>query len=141
MSGVSFLFLLRVRLAYFLRGLHERSAAAGDDPLFDRRLGRIDRILNFEFQILHLGLGRGADADDRHAAGEFGQALFEFFFIKLRRRVFYLRADLRDARVDLFFRALAADDDGLILGRNNFASAAEHIAASRFQTYCPSSRK
>ena len=68
-----------------------------------------------------------ADADDRHAAREFREASFKFFLIKLGGRVLDLRANLRDARVDLLLVALAVDDHGRIFRRNNLTGATEHV--------------
>src|SRR6185503_11533016 len=53
----------------------ERNTATGDDALFDGRASCVHRILDARLLLLHLDLGRRADADDRDAADELGQAL------------------------------------------------------------------
>ena len=57
----------------------------GDDALFDRRAGRVQRVLDAGLLLLHLGLGRGADLDDRDAAGELRQALLELLPVVVAR--------------------------------------------------------
>src|SRR5213076_2445925 len=51
--------------------------AAGDDAFLDRRPRRVQRVLDARLLLLQLGLGRGANVDLRHAAGQFRQAFLE----------------------------------------------------------------
>jgi hypothetical protein len=75
--------LLVVELEVVERGRQadERHAAAGDDALFDGRAGRVERVLDAGLLLLHLDLGRGADLDHGHAAGELGEALLELLAV------------------------------------------------------------
>jgi len=43
--------------------------------------GRVERILDAELLLLHLDLGRRADLDLRHAAGELRQAFLELLLV------------------------------------------------------------
>ncbi len=63
------------------RGLHlidslgaaqQRDTASSDDSLLHGRLGRVHRVLDAGFLLLHLGLGGGSNFDDRHSAHELG---------------------------------------------------------------------
>ena len=88
-----------------LDGAQQRDAAARDDALFDGRLGGVHGVLDARLLLLHLGLGRGADLDDGHAADELGQALLELLAVVVRGGVLDLRADLLDAAGDRFLAA------------------------------------
>ena len=62
-------------------GVDQRHAAAGDDALLDRRAGRAQGVLDAVLLLLQLGLGRGADLDDGHAAGQLGQPLLQLLAV------------------------------------------------------------
>jgi hypothetical protein len=65
--------------------------------------------------LLHLDLGRAADADDRDAAGELGQTLLQLLAVVVRGGLLDLRLDLRDAGLDVGLLAGAVDDRGVFL--------------------------
>jgi hypothetical protein len=54
----------------------------------------VQRVLDAGLLLLHLGLGRGADLDDGHAADELGEALLELLAIVVAGGVLDLLADL-----------------------------------------------
>ena len=81
-------------------GVDQRHAAAGDDALLDRRAGRGQRVLDAVLLLLQLGLGRRADLDHRHAAGQLGQPLLQLLAVEVAGRRLDLRADLLDAALD-----------------------------------------
>ncbi len=60
--------------------------------------------------FLHLGLGRGADVDLRHAAGQLGQPLLQLLAIVVAVGVLDLAANLLGPAVDRVLLAGAADD-------------------------------
>src|SRR5205085_5491016 len=70
----------------------QRDAAARNDALFDGRAGRVQRVLDAGLLLLHLGLGRGADIDDRHAARELRETLLQLFLVVVRGRLLDGRA-------------------------------------------------
>ena len=78
----------------------QRHAAARQNTLVDGRLGRVDRVLDARFLLLHLGLGGHAYLDHGHAADEFRKPLLQLLAVILGRRVLDLRPDLRDAALD-----------------------------------------
>src|SRR5581483_6657721 len=92
----------------------QRHATAGDDAFFDRGAGRVQGVFDAGFLFLHLSLGRGADIDDGHAAGEFRQAFLQFFAGVIRGGVLDLTADLVDAGLDLRALAVAFSDRGVV---------------------------
>src|SRR3546814_2672108 len=53
-----------------LHRMQQRDAAARDDAFLDGRAGRVHRVVDAVLALLHLDLGRPADADHRHAAGQ-----------------------------------------------------------------------
>ena len=95
--------LVAVELEAFerLERAQQRHAAAGHDALLDGRLGRVQRVLDARLLLLHLGLGRRADLDHRHAADELRQPLLQLLAVVVRGRLLDLRADLLDAALDV----------------------------------------
>ena len=65
--------------------VQQRHAAAGDDALLDRGAGRVQRVVDAVLALLHLGLGRAADADHRHAAGQLRQPLLQLLAVVVAR--------------------------------------------------------
>ena len=63
--------------------LEQRDAAAGDDALFERGAGGLQRVLDAVLLLLHLGLGGGADLDDGDTAGQLGEALLELLAVEV----------------------------------------------------------
>jgi hypothetical protein len=61
----------------------------------------VQRVLDAGLLLLHLGLGRGADVDDGHAAGQLGQALLELLAVVVGGGFLDLAADLLDAALDV----------------------------------------
>ena len=106
-------------------GVQQRDAAARDDALLEGRPGRLQRVLDAVLLLLHLGLGGGADLDDRDTAGELRQALLELLAIEVGVGVLDLGADLVDPALDLLLLAGAVDDRRRVLGDDDAAGAAE----------------
>ena len=86
-------------------GAQQRDAAAGHDAFLDRRLGRVHRVVDAVLLLLDLDLGRTADADDRHAAGELGQPLLQLLLVVVGGRLLDLRLDLGDPALDVLLLA------------------------------------
>ena len=76
-------------------------AAAGDDPLLGRGAGGVEGVLDAGLGLLHRGLGRRADADQGHAAGELGQPLLELLLVVLALGLLDLAAELVDPLLDV----------------------------------------
>ncbi len=76
-----------------LRRVQQRRTTAGDDALFDGRAGRVQRVVDAVLALLHLDLGRTADLDHGHAAGELGETLLELLTIVDAGGVLDLRTD------------------------------------------------
>ena len=74
-----------------LRRAQQRHAAARHDALFDRRLGRVHRVLDARLLFLHLGLGGRPDLDDRDAADQLGEPLLQLLAVVVGGRVLDLR--------------------------------------------------
>ena len=79
----------------------QRDAAARDDALLDRGLGRVHRVLDAGLLLLHLGLGRRPDLDQRHAAHQLGEPLLQLLAVVVGRRLLDLGAQLLDAALDV----------------------------------------
>ena len=99
-----------------LRGADQRDAAARDDALFDRRLGRVHRVLDARLLFLHLGLGGRTDLDDGDAADQLRQPLLQLLAVVVRGGLLDLRPDLLDATLDGLAFAAALDDRRVVLG-------------------------
>ena len=108
-----------------LAGADERHAAAGDDALFDGRLGRVHRVFDARLLLLHLGLGGRTDLDDGDAADELRQPLLQLLAVVVRGGLLDLRADLLDAALDRALRARALDDRRVVLVDRDLLGLAE----------------
>ncbi len=108
-------------------GPQQGHAAAGHDALFDGRLGRGDGVLDAVLLLLELDLGGRADLDDRHAAGQLGQALLELLPVVVGVGVLDLGLDLVDAALDVGLVAGTLDDGRLVLGDDDLAGPAEQV--------------
>src|SRR6266851_2411006 len=98
-----------------LGSTEQGDAAARYDAFLNRRAGRMHRVINAVFALLHLDLGGAADADHRDAAGELGQTLLQLLTVVVRGGFLDLRLDLRDAGFDVGLLAGAVDDGGVLL--------------------------
>src|SRR3954452_4509321 len=108
-------------------GPEHRNAAAWTDTFLDCRTGGVKSILDAVLLLLHLDLGRTADADDRHAARELRQALLELLTVVVGGGLLDLRLDLGDAALDVRLLARAIDDRGILLLDAHALSAPEHV--------------
>src|SRR6185503_2976372 len=108
-----------------LAAAEQRDAAAGDNALFDGRARGVHRVLDARLLLLHLDLGRRADADHRDAADELGEALLELLAIVVARRLLDRLADRLDARLDVRLLASAVDDRRVVLVDREPLRAAE----------------
>src|SRR3990172_8410797 len=100
-------------------------AAPGDDPLFDGGAGGGEGVLHAELLLLELHLRGGADLDHGDAAGQLGQPLLELLAVELGGGVVHLGLYRLDAGLDRLVGAVALDDDGVVLGGDDAAGAAE----------------
>ena len=107
----------------------EGDAAAGQNAFFDGRAGGVQGVFDAGLLFLHLALGRGADVDLRHAAGQLGQPLFELLLVVVARGVLDLAADLVDAALDVAALAGAFDDRRVVLVDDDLLGAAELLEA------------
>ena len=85
--------------------------------------GVVDPVL----ALLDLDLGRAADPDHRHAAGELGQPLLQLLAVVVRGGLLDLRLDLRDPALDLVLRAGAVDDRRVLLLDHHPLGPAQHV--------------
>ena len=120
-----------IELVERLLGADQGDAAAGHDALFDGRAGRRERVLDAELALLQLDFGGRADLDHGDAAGQLGQPLLQLLAVELGGGVLGLGLDLLDAGLDRLVGAVALDDDGLFLGGDDAAGAAEVAAPGR----------
>ena len=65
-------------------GVDGSGAAASDDAFLNGSLGGVQGVLDAQLLVLHLDLGRSADLDDSHAAGQLGQALLQLLAVRNR---------------------------------------------------------
>src|SRR6266702_4187631 len=81
----------------------------------DRGAGRVQRVLDAGLSFLHLDFGRGADLDDRNAAGELGYPLLQLFLVVIAGGFLDLGADALDPRLDRLGIAGTVDKGRLFL--------------------------
>src|SRR5882724_3939846 len=116
-----------------LGGAQQGDAAARHDAFFNRRTGRMHRVIHAILALLHLDLGRAADADHRDAASELGQTLLQLLTVVVRGGFLDLRLDLLHARLDVGLLAGAVDDGGVFLVDHHLLGAAEHLQGDVFE--------
>src|SRR3982075_3472751 len=109
-----------------LGGTQQGNAAARNDAFFNRRTGRMHRVINAILALPHLDLGRTADADHRDAARELSQTFLQLLTVIVRGGLLDLRLDLLNARFNVGLLAGAADDRGVLLVDHHLLGATEH---------------
>ena len=111
----------------------ERRAATDNDPLFDCRFRRGERIVDAVFFLFHLRLRRRTDFDDRDTAGEFREAFLQFLLVVLGCRRFDLRFDLVDACLDGCRIAHTVDDRRIVFVDDDAGRLTEVRQRRRFE--------
>src|SRR5436190_19937122 len=109
-----------------LGGAQQSDTAARHDAFFNRRAGRMHRIIHAILALLYFGFSRTADADHRDAACELGQTLLQLLAVVVRGGFLDLRLDLRNAGLDVGLLAGTADDGGVLLVDHHLLGAAKH---------------
>src|SRR6266480_5043636 len=105
----------------------QRNAPARQDTFLNRGAGRVHGVIYAVFALLHLDLGRAADADYRDAAGELGQSLLQLLPVVVGGSFLDLRLDLGNTRLDVGLLARATDDRGVLLVDHHFLGTPKHI--------------
>src|SRR5213078_4107897 len=95
--------------------VQERDTAARDDALLERGPSCLQRVLDAVLLLLHLGLGRSADLDDGHPAGQLREPLLELLAVEVGVGVLDLRLQLLDAALDRVGVAGTVDDRRRVL--------------------------
>src|SRR3954452_17289479 len=108
-----------------VRRVDERDAAARDLTLLECRACGLESVLDAVLLLLHLGLGRSTDLDDRDAARQLREALLELFAVEVRVGRLDLRLDLLDAGLDRVGLAGTVDERRRVLVDDDTACAAE----------------
>src|SRR5215208_6624675 len=108
-------------------GTKQSDAAARHDAFFHGRSRRMHRIVDAVLLLLHLDLGRTADADHRDAARELGQTLLKLLLVIVGGSLLDLRLDLPDASFDVGLLPGAVDDRGVLLLDAHALGAPEHV--------------
>ena len=97
------------------RATRQRHASARDNAFLDCRAGRVHGVFDTSFLLFHLGLGRRAHFDHRHAADQFRQPLLQLLAVVVAGGLFDLAANLFHAAFDLAMLAFAFDNGGVVL--------------------------
>ena len=64
-----------------LAGMDQGGTATGHDTFLYGGAGGVQGVIDAVLALLHLDLGRAADADYRNAAGQLGQAFVQFLLV------------------------------------------------------------
>ena len=105
----------------------QRNATARHDAFLDCGTGGVQRIFHAGLLFLHFHLGRGADLDQRHTAGQLGYALLQLFLVVVAGGFVDLLADVLHPRFDLLGIARAVDDGGFFLAHLDALGLAQII--------------
>jgi hypothetical protein len=119
-----FFFRIGLDLIEDVADTEEGDTAAGNNPIGDSGFGSFDSILNPFLFFFEFDFGSSADVDDGDSAGEFGQSLLEFFFVKVGGSGFDFSFKLFDAGLNLGGVTLAADDAAIVFVGPDFVSLA-----------------
>src|SRR6185369_3855490 len=124
-DAVVLVFVVALELLDRFERTDQGNAAARDHAFLDRRTRGVQGVFDARLLFLHLDFGRGANLDDRNAAGQLGHALLQLLAVVVRARFLDLRLDLLDARFDVLALAGAVDDRAVLLGDLDLLRAAE----------------
>lgn len=94
--------------------------------------GRADGVVERLLLRLHLGLGRSADPDHGHAAGQLCETLLELLLVILAGGLFDFAPDLRQTCVDPGACTLAADQSSIPLVANHARRVAGRFPTGRY---------
>src|SRR5436305_4587083 len=125
--------VLGVQPAEPLAGVQQRDTAAGNNAFLDRRAGRVHRVVDAILTLLDFDFGSAADPDNGNAAGQFRQALLQFLFVVLRRRLLDLSPQLGAATRDVGLLAGAVDDRRAVLVDTDLLGGTEHVESDVLQ--------
>ncbi len=90
-------------------------------------------ILDAGLLLLHLGLGCGANFDERYATDQLCQSLLQFLAIVVRGGLLHLASKLLDPALDALLRSGAVDDGGVVLIHRDALGAAQVRQLNTFQ--------
>src|SRR5581483_7773118 len=90
-------------------------------------------VLNAVFLFLQFNFGGRADADDRHTAGQFRQALLQLLTIIVAGAVVDLDLDLLNTALDGLLVASAIDNGGVVFGADHLARTTQVVDRDRFE--------
>src|SRR5438874_209639 len=117
----------RGQLVERLDRIEQRDTATGDDTLFDRRTGRMHRVVDAVLALFHLNVGRAADPDDHNPAGELRQPLLQLLAVIVGGGFLDLLPNLGDATIDVGLLPAAVDDRRVLLLDSHLLGLAEHV--------------
>ena len=127
---------IRLRLGHLgHRGdrAQEGETGTGDNALRHRGAGGVNRVVERFVAALHLGFRGGADADDRDAARQLGEALFELLAVVVRRGVGKLFAQLLTPSGDCRLVAPTTDDGRMLTIDDDSRRPAEMLGRHVFE--------
>src|SRR5690606_29391437 len=105
----------------------QRDAATGKNAFLHGRTGRMQGVVDAVLLLLDLDLGRTANADDGHAAGQLGETLLQLLAVVVGSGFLDLLLDLIDTTLDLGLLAGAVDDGGVLLLDHHLLGLAQHV--------------
>ena len=85
------------------------------------------------FLLFHFHFGCSADFDQGHTAGQFGDALLQFFLVIVTGGVFNLLAHILDALFDTLGITRTVDDRGVFLAGLNALGCAQLLQRNFLQ--------
>ena len=118
---------------YRLQCTHQCHAAARYHAFFNGCAGCVQRVFNAGFLFFHFDFGCCADFDNSNAACQLGNTFLQLFAIIIRRGVFNLTTNLRNAAFDVRFAAMAINDGGVFFRYHNLLGLAKVVQGRFFQ--------
>src|SRR5439155_12824069 len=125
--------VLRFDRIHRRQATQQRDPAAGHNPFFDGRAGRVQRIFDPCFLFLHLGLGGRPNVDDGDATGELGQPFLQLLAVVFGRGLFDLPANLIHAALDFGALAVALNERGVFPVHRDVLDPAEFFQSQALQ--------
>ena len=115
-------------------GAQQGDTAAGNHAFFNGGTGGVQRVVHAVFFLFHFHFGGRTHFNHCHAAGQFGHALLQFFFVVVAGGYFDLFADFAHTCLNSGFVAVSVNNGGVFFGDFNAFGLTQVFQSCLFQS-------